>query len=172
MAIIRQDVVDGPYAEANGEHRGIVEFEFDDGRVIRRNLSAVSLGAWSEKLIDIGAELQAAQERADANDGVSANQEITAHKQANAKQRAVAYLRNAWEQENAYAAFLLFDKFNTYRLAQGWTLNQVQTQLASAGLTAEEWTGMRDAYQYLSSAGRPAIMADNLTIQAQWESRY
>lgn len=171
MAIIRQDVVEGPYVEANGEHRGIVEFEFDDGRVIRRNLSAVNFAAWSEKLLDIGGQLQAAQEIQDAQAGVDANVEITAHKQANAKQRAVAYLRAAWQEEDAYAAFLLFDRFNTYRLAQGWTLVQVQANLASAGLTQEEWDAMRTMYQYLSSAGRPAIMADNRTIQAQWESR-
>lgn len=119
-----------------------------------------------------GAELALAEiKQRDAEEGINSNTAIAANKEATIQERAVAYLRAAWREENSYDAYLLFDRFNTYRLAQGWTLNQVQANLASAGLTVEEWNGMQAAYQYLSSSGRPTTMENNQVIQAQWEAR-
>jgi len=40
MSIIRQDIIGQVSIQANGERRAQVEFEFDDGRVIRKNLRA------------------------------------------------------------------------------------------------------------------------------------
>lgn len=172
MAIIRQEIVDGgPHIQANGQYRGILEFEFDDGRIVRQNLRAADSAAWATLLTEIGQKVQAGQAKRDSYSGVSGSVEITANKQANIKERAVAYLRTAIQEKDAHSAYLLLDRFNTYRLAQGWTLPQVQTNLASAGLTQEEWDQIRTIYQYLSSAGRPAIMADYKTIQDQWEAR-
>ena len=171
MPIINQTVVEGPDVQSDGEHRGIVEFEFDTGTVVRRNVRAVDATEWAERLIDLAPLIQTEQEQIDARDGAGPDVEVTANKEASIEQRALAYLRAAWETEESYAAYLLFDKFNDYRLAKGWSLNQVQTGLASVGLTVEDWDDMKAAYTYLSGGGRPATMADALTIQGVWEAR-
>ena len=51
----------------------------------------------------------------DAQEGVDPDTEITANKEATIQERAVAYLRRAWQEEEAYDAYRLFDRFNTYR---------------------------------------------------------
>lgn len=179
MAIVRQDVIDGPNVQASGEHRGIVEFEFGSvgpvgtagNLIVTKPLRAPNLAAWSELLVDIGDVVQTSQEESDASEGVSPDEEVVANGQASIEQRAVAYLRAAWETELAYDAFLLFDKFNDFRLAKGWNLNQVAAELASAGLESDEWDAMKTSYQYLSGGQRPATMSDAKTIQANWEAR-
>lgn len=171
MALVGQDIVDGPNIQVTGEHRGAIDFTLDDGRVIRRIVQAPNAQAWADALIDLPAEVLADVENADAQTDIAADVEITAHKQASAKQRAVAYLRAAWATDQAYEAYLLLDRFNAFRLAQGWTLNNVSAALAAAGLTADEWEDIKTAYLYLSSSGRPATMATAKQIQAVWEAR-
>lgn len=172
MPITSIDVRDGdPTIQATGEHRGTVECTFADGRIVQRNLRAPDANAWQDKVANIGAEVQDQMELQDADAGVDPDEEVVAGGEASIEQRAVAYLRGAWGEENARDAYLLFDRFNTFRLAQGWNLNQVQAGLASAGLTTEEWDEMKTAYQYLDGAGRPAIMNDYQTIQGNWEAR-
>ena len=172
MPIVSIDVRDGdPTIQANGQHRGTVAATFADGRIVERSLRAADADAWNDLIAGISAEIQAKQEVQDAEAGVSSDDEIVAGGEASVEQRAVAYLRAAWGQELARDAYLLFDKFNDFRLARGWNLNQVQTGLMSAGLTVDEWDEMKAAYQYLAGAGRPAIMNDYQTIQGNWESR-
>ena len=172
MPIVSIDVRDGdPTVQASGQHRGTVDATFDDGRVVSRNFRAPDLDAWNDLVAAAQATIQAQQEVQDAEDGVGPDTEVTAHKEASIEQRAVAYLRRAWQEENCRDAYLLFDKFNDYRLAKGWNLNQVQAGLASAGLGVEEWEEMKTAYTYLNGAGRPAIMNDYQTIQGNWEAR-
>jgi len=172
MPIVSIDVRDGdPTIQASGEHRGTVTATFADGRIVERNLRAPDADAWNDKIAAISAEIQAQQEVSDADSGVSPDAEVVANGEASIEQRAVAYLRRAWQEENCRDAYLLFDKFNDFRLARGWNLNQVQAGLMGAGLTVEEWDSMKTAYQYLAGAGRPAIMNDYLTIQGNWEAR-
>ena len=171
MPIIDTNVIDGPNVQASGQHRGTLEFIFSDGRKVTRNVRAADATAWANLILDLPAGVQESMEQNDAQEGIGPDVEIIANKEANIKQRAVAYLRAAMEEERAFDAFLLLDKFNDFRLAKGWNLNQVVAGLASAGMTEEEWAGIKAAYQYLSSAGRPAIMDSAKTIQAQWEAR-
>lgn len=171
MSVVRVDVIDGPNVQAHGEHRGRVEVELSDGRIFTPSVRAPDAPTWANRIVDIGQEVLDQTIEQDSQEGVDADTEVTAHKLASVKQRAVAYLRKAWEMENAYEAFLLFDKFNDYRNAQGWNLNQVQANLIDEGLTVEEWDAMKTAYQYLAAAGRPAIMSDARDIQANWDNR-
>lgn len=172
MPIVSVDVKDGdPAVQANGEHRGTVVATFSDGRTVERRLRAPDLNAWNDLLAAISATIQTEQSERDAQASVAADGEVAPYLEASSKQVAVAYLRNAWEKEQAYDAYLLFDRFNTYRLNQGWTLDQVAAQLLSAGLEQEEWDEIRVAYQYLSGGGRPDTMANARTIQGNWETR-
>ena len=171
MPIISIDVTDGPNIQASGQHRGQVTAIFDDGRSVVRNIRAPDATAWANVVVDMQAEIQAKQEQQDAEDGIGPDVEVTANLEASIEQRAVAYLREAWGTEQAYDGFLLFDKFNDFRLAKGWTLAQVAANLLAAGLEQSEWDEMETAYTYLSGASRPATMASALTIQGNWESR-
>lgn len=171
MPITSQPVVDGPSIHADGSRRGFVDFTFTDGRVVRRIVRAPDATAWANLLVGLPAKVEAAQEIKDAQSDIDADTEVTAHLEASIEQRAVAYLRAAWGEEQAYDAYLLFDRFNTYRLAQGWTLEQVQAGLSSAGLTTDEWDEMKTSYLYLDGGGRPAIMASAKTVQGNWEAR-
>lgn len=171
MSVVRSEVIDGPSMQATGQHRGTVEVEFSDGRIKRVPVRAADADAWANRIVDVGAESLVKLTNSDAEDGVSADTEIVKRGFASKKLRAVAYLRRAMQQELAYDAFLLFDRFNDYRNAQGWNLNQVSGELAESGLTAEEWEKMKNVYQFLSGAGRPAIMSQTRDIQDQWGSR-
>ncbi len=171
MPIQDTNVIDGPNTQGDGSVRGVIEVIFDDGRKVQRNVRAANMPAWANLLADLPAEVQTKQEMDDAEEGVSSDAEVVANKEASIEQRAVAYLRAAWQTENAYEAFLLFDKFNDFRLAKGWNLNQVQAGLMSAGLEAEEWDAMKTAYQYLAGGGRPATMQTANAIQGNWDDR-
>ena len=160
-----------PTQQASGQWRGSAQYTFDDGRKVNRRITADTVGEWANKMSDIVPEIEVQIQEADAGGGVSVDVEITTNKQASIKQRAVAYLRAAMAEDDPYTAFLLLDRFNTFRLAQGWNLNQVEAGLASAGLEAEEWDTMRDAYQYLSNAGRVTAMQAVQDINQTWGDR-
>lgn len=171
MPVERVFLNDGdPVVQASGEYRGTVNVEFTSGRVVQKNLRAPDEDAWSELILGIEAKtLQEVQEEdAQANIGDS---EIEANGEASIEQRALAYLRDAMEQEQAFDAYVRFARFNNFRTDRGWSWNQVVAGLASAGLEEEEFNEMRTAYQYLSGGGRPAIMADARTIQENWEGQ-
>lgn len=172
MPVQTSDVRAGdPSVQASGHYRGTVDVTLTDGRVYALRINAADLDEWNDKVAAAGSTVEALFQESDAAAAVSADGEVVSNKEASIQQVAVAYLRAAWETENAYDAYLLFSRFNTYRLNNGWTLDQVQANLAAAGLSAEEWTNMRTAYQYLNGGGRPAIMADAKTIQDNWEAR-
>jgi len=159
MAIIRTDVVDGPNIQADGSYRGVIEFEFDDARIVRRSVRAPDASSWSALLLTLEAEVQASQERQDADAIVDPDVDISANGQANQKQVALVYLRKAYQTGDPWIAYKLFDRFNAYRVSQGWTLGQVQTQLATVGLTQEEWDLMAARYSYLSQTNRVTAMS-------------
>lgn len=172
MPIVSVDVRDGdPTVQASGQHRGTVTATFDDGRIIERNLRAPDANSWNDLVANIGAEIQAQMERRDAEEAVSPDAEVAANKESSIAQVAVAYLRSAWNDEQAYDAYLKLARFANYVTNNGYTWNNVQTHLFAAGLTEEEWTGLKTAYTYLNGGGRPAIMADAKTIQSNWEGR-
>jgi len=172
MPIASVDVRAGdPQVQASGEYRGVVDVTFTDERVVMIALWASSLDEWNDKVAAVYAEAQERMAESDAPESVDIAQAVDAKGEADIKSVAVAYLRAAWNTQDVHEAYTLFTRFNTYRLAQGWSLTQVQAGLASAGLTVEEWDKMRTAYTYLNSAGRPAIMSDAKSIQAYWDNR-
>ena len=158
MPIISSEVVDGPNIQADESRRGTIEFTFDDGRIIRRNIRAKDALSWANLLIDLPAEVEAKAQIDDAEEASETDNEITTVKQASIKQVALAYLRKAYSLGDPYLAYLKFARFNDYRLAQGWTLAQVVSGLTEVGLTQEEWGLMLARYQYLSEAGRVTAM--------------
>lgn len=168
MAIVDTNVINGPSVQADGTHKGSIEFIFDDGRRVERRLVAADLNDWTNQLADMPAKVEAEQQIQDAAEAVEADEEVAPYKQANAKQLAVAYLRRAWNEEDPYKAFLKFSRFNDYRLAQGLTLTQVKAHLMDAGLKDEEWTGMLAAYQWLSNAGRVTAMQAYQDVLIGW----
>lgn len=160
MPAISVDVRDGdPTIQASGEHRGTVAVTFDDGRVIERNVRAPNADAWADLIANILTRVQEQVQEADAQEAVENDVEIlNPYKEASTAKMAVAYLRRAQETEDPYRAYLKFSRFNDFRVAQGWSLNQVVTNLMAAGLTEDEWTDMRARYQYLSNAARVTAM--------------
>jgi len=171
MPVVDHNTINGPTEQASGEWRGDVEYIFGDGRKVQKRIVAPSLPEWTNKKSDLVPEVEAKMEEDDAAEGVSADDEVIAKGEASIEQRAVAYLRAAWQEENARDAYLLFDKFNDFRNKKGWNLNQVEAGLMSAGLSAEEWADMKKAYQFLNGGGRPATMNDAKAIQDMWETR-
>ena len=71
---------------------------------------------------------------------------------------ALAYLRKAYSLTDPYQAYLKFDRFNNYRLSQGWSITQVVSGLTEVGLDQDEWSLMLSRYQYLSEPGRITAM--------------
>lgn len=172
MPIVSSVAFNGePTQQASGEWRGSARYTFDDGRTADRRITAPSAGEWANKMDAYESDVELSMQQRDAEEGVSVDAEIVANKQASIKQRAVAYLRAAMAEDDPYTAFLLLDRFNTYRLAQGWNLNQVQAGLAEAGLESKEWDTVRTAYQYLSNAGRVTAMQAVQDINQNWASR-
>jgi NACalpha-BTF3-like transcription factor len=159
MPIVNTEVAAGdPTIQASGQRRGKIIFTFDDGRIVERNVRAPDANAWANLLIDLVDEVEKRQQENDAEELSQEDVEIVAHKQANIKQVALAFLRRAYSTGHPLTAYQKFSRFNDYRLAQGWNLNQVVAGLAEVGLTDEEWTDMRDRYQYLSNASRVTAM--------------
>jgi len=172
MPVQSVDVRDGdPTIQASGQYRGTVDVTMTDGRVFTLNIRAASQDEWNDRVTAAAATIQAQVERRDAAEAVDPEQEVAASKEASIAQVAVAYLRGAWEEEQAYNAWLRFARFNNYVTNNGYTWENVQAHLFAAGLTQEEWDELKAAYQYLSGGGRPAIMADAKTIQGNWEAR-
>lgn len=160
-----------PTVQATGEHRGTVTYIFDDARTLAKALKAPDRTAWDDQITAIVPDVEAEMAARDAQGAVDSAAEVDASGEATREETAVAYLRAAWTKELPHDAFLLFDKFNNYRIDKGWSVNQVAQGLASAGLTAEEWAEMKQAYLYLADAGRPEIMADYAAILDQWRGR-
>lgn len=71
---------------------------------------------------------------------------------------AIHYLRKAYNTSDSLEAYKKFDKFNDFRVAQGWAINQVVAGLTDVGLTQEEWDLMYARYAYLSNAQRVTAM--------------
>lgn len=84
--------------------------------------------------------------------------EIIAGDYADIRVVALRYLRKAYLIEDSYAAYKKFDRFNSYRVSQGWTVNQVVSNLATVGLTQNEWDTILTRYVYLSNATRVEVM--------------
>ena len=168
MPITDTNVIDGPNVQANGEYRGTLEFTFDDGRVIKRNVRAPDAAAWANLAVDLPAKIERVIQEEDAQEAVNSDLEVQIYKQANKKQLALAYLRRAHSNEDPYRAYLQFSRFNDWRLAQGYDLNQVASALADVGMTQDEWDEMLAAYQYLSNAARVTAMEAYQSIKNGW----
>ncbi len=173
MAIIRTDVIDGPRVQTDGWRFGTVECEFDDARVVTREINASDESDWNAKLTAIPSQVQAEQEQIDADSASETDDEIADAEpgQATREQLAIAYLRNAYAQDTAYAAYLKFLKFDTYRQLRGWTWPQVFAALEPFGLTESEWGRYEQAYTYLNQPARIATMQDYQPIHDNWENR-
>lgn len=158
MPITNTEIVDGPNIQNDDSRRGTVELTFADGRVFRRRITAINATDWANKLLDIVSEQEAKVAQDDAREESQNDNEIAAVKEASREQVALEYLRAAYEIGDPYLAQIKFGRFNDYRLARGWNINQVVAGLTSAGLTEEEWTDMRARYQYLSQSNRVTTM--------------
>ena len=168
MPITDTNVIDGPNVQASGEYRGMLEFIFDDGRVITRNVRAPDATAWANLSVDLADEVEAQVQEQDAEEAVDADEEVQPYKQASREQLALAYLRRAHRNEDPYRAYLQFSRFNDWRLAQGYNLNQVAGALADVGLEQEEWDAMLAAYQWISNAARVTAMEAYQSIKNGW----
>lgn len=168
MPIVEVEVIDGPNIQVDGQHRGTVEFIFDDGRVVQRSIRAADANSWANRLADLPQDVNESEQLKDANEAVESDEEVADYKQATAKQLAVAYLRKAVSQEDPYIAYLKFSRFNDYRINQGWSLQQVRTALMGVGLSEDEWNQMLAAYTWLSNAARVTAMQAYQDISENW----
>jgi len=172
MPVQSVDVRSGdPTIQTSGQYRGTVDVTMTDGRVFTLNIRAADQDEWNDRVAAAGATIQAQVERRDADEAVDPEQDVAASKEASIAQVAVAYLRAAYQEEQAYDAWLKLSRFANYVTNNGYTWNNVQTHLIAEGLTQDEWDQLKAIYQYLSGGGRPAIMADAKTIQGNWEAR-
>jgi len=158
MPITNTEVVGEVSVQPDGSRRGTIDMTFADGRVFRRHLRAADAAGWANILLDIAAEQEAKVSQDDAEEASEEDAEVAPVKEAGIKQVALAYLRKAYEIEDPYLAYLKFARFNNYRLAQGWNINQVVAGLTSVGLTEDEWVDMKARYLYLSNSGRVTAM--------------
>ena len=159
MPIVSSELRAGdPTITSTGKRSGTIDFTFADGRIITRNVRAQDATAWAQLLIDLPAQVEKDIEILDAQEVAETDNAIASYKDAPIKRVALAYLRRAYSTGDPYRAYVKFERFNDYRVAQGWTVNQVVTNLAEVGLTDDEWTEMRDRYQYLSETGRVTSM--------------
>lgn len=171
MSVVSTEVQGLDLPQTDGSYKGAVIATLDDGQVITVQVRAPNITIKDEQVAAASIEAQARAERDNADAAVDPSRDPDANGQASKKQVAVAYLRRAYAEEDAYEAWRKFSRFNNFRNAEGLSLAQVQAHLADAGLTSEEWTLMRNEYQYLNGAGRPDTLANARTIQAQWEAR-
>lgn len=142
------------------------------GRVYTKSYNVENTADVNALLAQHAAEFQELISNRDAKEFVDQGSPITAdYKEASIKLIALNFLRRALKKEDPYIAYLRFDRFNDYRLAQGWTINQVVTQLSSVGLTAEEWEKMKTRYQYLSTVENVDLM-DNYQMFIQDDPYY
>jgi hypothetical protein len=170
MPITDTNVIDGPEVQADGQHRGTMEFIFDDGRRVERQVRRPDAITWANAILDMPAMVEKEIQEQDAEEAVGSDVEVAAYKQASMQQLAIQYLRRAHSQDDPYVAFLQFSRFNTWRIAQGYNVNQVAAALASVGLTDEEWTLMLDAYQWVSNPARVTAMQAYQDIISTWPS--
>jgi hypothetical protein len=171
MPVSGSDVRTGdPTIQASGQYRGTVDVYFDDGRQEPVNIRAADQDAWNDAVAAAESVAQARMEERDANEVVG-DHDVAANKEATIAQTCVAYIRRAWQIELAYDAYLLYARIDTY-VGNHSDWNTAHTHLLAEGLTQEEYDQAKDAYTYLSGAGRPATMSDARTIQANWESQH
>ena len=174
MAIVRVDVISGPNVSPDGTHRGQLEFELDDGRILTRNIKATDAAAWSERLVDIDLEVQAQQEAEDARKAAESDGEIvdTDSKQASKAMVAVQYLRAAHQLPDPYPAYLKYARFNNWRLQQGYNMTQVKAALVGVlEMTEVEFDELVSEYQYLSNSARVTAMEAYQAIRGYWDNR-
>jgi len=158
MPITQTDIIDGPNAQNDGSRRGTIRLTFADGRVFERRINAIDATEWANKLLDIVAEQEEKVAEDDATEASQEDVEIVAVKEASREQVALAFLRTAMEIGDPYLAYLKLSRFNAYRNARGWNLNQVVAGLSSVGMTEDEWIDMKARFQYLSNTGRVTAM--------------
>jgi len=159
-----------PTQEPDGFWRGTALYTFDDGRVFRRAIVGTTEEDWSVEMnVASNAVIREVSE-SDARASITSVDDIAPAGQATAKQRAVAYLRDAMNMQDPYEAYLLFDKFNTFRTANGWSVNQVADALQSEGLKAEDWYAMKTIYSVLSAGA--SIMQQHKDIEEDWDNRF
>lgn len=164
-----------PTIQANGEYRGTVNFEFDDGRIVQRYVKASDEDTWSAKLLALQALTESDVSNSDANEAADMDVEVLQpYKQASVKQMALAYLRKAMEEGDPYRAYLKLNRFNEWRTREGHSLNQVVKALESVGLEEDEWADMKARFQYLSNAGRVNTMQSYQSVLAgdEWGAGY
>jgi len=159
-----------PTVQASGQHRGTIKSTFDDARIMERNLRAADLAGWDAKVAAAPAEMQAQMKARDAEAAVSPDEDVAESDEASIAQTCIAYIRQAGIQEQAYDAYLLYVRINTYvQNHSDW--NTAHTHLIAAGLTQEEYDTAKAHYTYLSTGGRPADMAAAQVVQDNWEAQ-
>ena len=144
-----------PRVQASGQHRGAIAFTLDDGREITRNVRAPDLASYNELGNALEAGVLESVQNQDSEELAQTDGAIGAHKQATAKQVARLYLERAMGEDDPHLSFKKLNRFNDYRISQGWTLNQVATGL---GIDSGHWDEAKARFQYLNSAENIATM--------------
>ncbi len=166
MAIISSGVIENSQRK-HGQYRVRLQYDFDDGRSITVGPIQLPLSTdAAQTLLDREASVISDLQKRDSEEVSEIDTPILAYKQADIKQVALAYLRKAYRTGNPYQSYLKFKRFDDYRVDQGWSLGQVTSNLASVGLTSDEWTLMKNRYQYLSNTNRVLDMEVFQTILA------
>lgn len=179
MPITDTNVLDRSEPTPGGEVIGTLEFVFSDGRKVTRNVRAESDLAFDNLIVDLPAQIEKSVAEQDAAEAVDNDQEVTDYKDANEHRIALAYLRRAASQEDAYRAAQGFIRFNDWRIAKGWNLTQVAAALQPHGLTDEEWNGEPDGYpghkaafSWVTNASRLTALEAADLIQRLWNQDY
>lgn len=171
MPVVDTNVIDGPNVQADGQHRGTVEFVFGDGRTFTRNVRAPDANAWANLVADLPTEVAAKVAESDAESDINDSDDIEVKGEATKPQRAVAYLRAAYADDDPYRAFRLMSKFNSWRQSEGYSMPQVKAAMLANGMDADEYDRIVSSYQWLSNTARVLAMQTYEDVRTYWEGR-
>lgn len=143
----------------NGATRRIRERHTDDIGVAYIRSYNCALDADVNSLLTANAiKLEAELADSEAESASDTDNEIVAGDYADVALVVLKYLRKAYALNDSYESYKKIERFNNYRVSQGWAINQVVAHLSAVGLTQEEWDLMLARYSYLSNAQRVTAM--------------
>jgi len=156
--IIDSEIVGDPRPSRDGSVRVTVRYTLEDGRQVVRSMKVPKNGIVEDRINSFKSKIEARVIESDANSAVNNGLEIADSQAAPRKRVALAYLRRALAVGNPLTAYIMFEKFQAYKLQNGWNNSQVIDALQDAGLNRGEWNKMKARYQYLKTEENVATM--------------
>jgi hypothetical protein len=124
-----------------------------------------------DMIATISSRIQSETEASDAAESVHPDTGVEESGEASQVQAAIAYLRAAYNEDDALDGYRLLTRFNNWRTDNGWSMNAVAARLVAAGMAQEEWDEIKAVYLYLNGSGRATALLSAKAIQEKWEDK-